>query len=265
MTDFRLKPDPSKVQQSQSGQIAAPVTDILRSPNGHRDRQALYGDALTILEDSGGWSYVQLSKDQYCGYVATTTIAPLTHATHFVSVPATHAYLEPDLKSPDQVSLSFNSKLTALGQHNGFTETALGFIPSQHLKPVGQFSSDLGEIAQLFLGTPYLWGGNSRWGIDCSGLVQAACLACDILCPGDSDQQMALLGDAVALKSDFRRNDLIFWKGHVAIVMESNLLIHANAQKMAVSFEPITDAIERIAKTDGPVLSHKRLPPSKAS
>jgi cell wall-associated NlpC family hydrolase len=263
MTDFRLRPDPSKVEHSQSGQICAPFTDIMRSPTGPRDRQALYGDAVTILAERDGWSYVQLKKDQYCGYVVTTDTAPLTQATHFVSAPATHTYLEPDMKSPDRQTLSFSSQLAALGQRNGFTETVLGFVPSQHLKAVGQISTDLGDVAHLFLGTPYLWGGNSRWGIDCSGLVQAACLACGIACPGDSDQQLALLGDPVLPQSDFRRNDLIFWKGHVAIVMERNLLIHANAHKMAVSFEPITDAIERIAKTDGPIIAHKRLSPSK--
>lgn len=265
MTDYRLTPDPAKVSQNHAGQITLPVTDICRSPAGPRDRQALYGDAVTVLAQAGAWSYVQLTKDGYCGYVTKTAIGPATKATHFVFAPATHAYLEPDLKSPDQASLSFGSQLTVLGQRNGFAQTALGHVPTQHISPVDTVSSDPAAVALLFLGTPYLWGGNSRWGIDCSGLVQAALLACGIPCPGDSDQQCALTGDLAAPQTGYRRNDLLFWKGHVALVLEADLMIHANAHKMAVTLEPISAAIDRIAKTDGPVTAHKRLAPSKWS
>lgn len=263
MTDFRLTPDPSRIKQNWPGQIAVPVTDLMRSPAGPRDRQALYGDAITVLTDDMGWSYVQLRKDNYCGYVQTSAIAPFIQATHSVSAPATHAYQEPNLKSPEQLSLSFGSKVSVSGQSNGFSETAVGHIPTQHLSPLGPISNDPGDIAHLFLGTPYLWGGNSRWGIDCSGLVQAACLACGIACPGDSDQQLALLGEPVSPEGSFQRNDFIFWQGHVALVLGPNLMIHANAHRMAVSLEPIDDAIKRIAQTDGPMTGHKRLNPSK--
>lgn len=265
MTDFRLSPDPAKVQQQQPAQIVIAVADLCRSPSGARDRQAIYGDALTVLAADDDWCYVQLGKDDYCGYIRETAIGPQSHATHFVSVPATHAYLKADFKSPDQVSVSFGSKITVLDHVAGFAETQIGYIPIQHLKPIDDLASDPADIARLFLGTPYLWGGNSRWGIDCSGLVQAAFLACGIPCPGDSDQQLAMVGYAPPAGTPYQRNDLLFWKGHVALVLEPDLMIHANAHKMAVTLEPITAALERIAKTDGLITGHKRLTSSKWS
>jgi cell wall-associated NlpC family hydrolase len=265
MTDFRLTPDPALVRQNEPGQIIVPVTDLCRVPAGPRDRQAIFGDHLTILAKVDGWCYVQLSKDGYCGFVAETAIGAQTRPTHTVSAPATHAYLKPDFKSPDQTSLTFGSQITVLGQDKGFARTTLGYIPMQHLSPIGTVASDLGDIAELFLGTPYLWGGNSRWGIDCSGLVQAACLACGIPCPGDSDQQLQLLGAHLPAESDFKRGDFLFWKGHIALVLKPDLLIHANAHKMAVTLEPISEAVDRIAKTDGAMTGHKRITSSKWS
>ncbi|SFS88873.1 Cell wall-associated hydrolase, NlpC family [Sulfitobacter marinus] len=263
MTDFRLTPDPSLVSQDEPGQIITPVTDLCRVPGGQRDRQAIYGDHLTVLAKMDGWSYVQLGKDGYCGYVSTRSIGAQVQPTHTVSAPATHAYLKPDFKSPDQISLSFGSQIRVLGYQDNFARTALGYIPMQHLNPVGTVASDLGNVAEQFLGTPYLWGGNSRWGIDCSGLVQAACLACRIACPGDSDHQLQQLGTHLPPGNDFKRGDFLCWKGHIALVLEPDLLIHANAHKMAVTLEPISAAIERIAKTDGAMTGHKRIASSK--
>lgn len=265
MTDYRLTPDPAKVTMQTACQIGVPVADICRAPKAPRDRQTIYGDILTVLGRDAGWCYVQLQKDGYCGHVPAAALAPPVPATHRVGVAATHAYQAADLKSPDQMSLTFGSRVQVTGAENRFARTDAGFIPLQHLWPIDTLATDPGDIAKLFLGTPYLWGGNSRCGIDCSGLVQAALLACGIDCPGDSDQQGQMVGQPLDKDTAFARHDLLFWKGHVALVLEPDLMIHANSHDMAVTLEPIAAAIQRIAATDGPLTAHRRLPPSKWS
>ena len=246
-----------------SARIGVPVADLLRAPDGARDRQLVYGEPVTVYEKHGGWSFLQAAKDGYAGYVPGTALTAPFQATHWVSAPATHAYTADDFKSPETLALSHGSRVQVLGGTGRFTgrflQTSLGFIPARHLSPLGAHADDPVAVAELFLGTPYLWGGNSRFGIDCSGLVQAALLACGVPCPGDSDMQEAELGEAVASDS-YQRGDLLFWKGHVAMVRDAETLIHANAHDMAVAVEPIAAAIARIqAQGDGPVTAHKRL------
>ena len=167
----------------------------------------------------------------------------------------------PDLKCPDPVAISLGCYLTIAWEEDRFARTVDGkFVFKDHLKPVNEPESDPVTVAERLLGTPYLWGGNSSTGIDCSGLVQAGCLACGIPCPGDSDLQNARLGKPLADTDPLQRGDLLFWKGHVAWVANPDLLLHANGFHMAVSYEPLHDAIARIeAQGEGPVISRKRL------
>ncbi|AHD02360.1 NlpC/P60 family protein [Leisingera methylohalidivorans] len=245
--------------EGTAARIGVPVADLLRAPDGARDRQLVYGEPVTVYEDRNGWSFLQAAKDSYVGYVPGTALTAPFEATHWVSAPATHCYSADDFKSPETQALSHGSRVQALGGTGRFLETNLGFIPARHLSPLGAHAADPAAVAELFLGTPYLWGGNSRFGIDCSGLVQAALLACGMPCPGDSGMQEAELGEAAASK-DYQRGDLLFWKGHVALVRDARTLIHANAHDMAVAIEPIEAAVERIqAQGDGPVTAHKRL------
>lgn len=246
------------MNRADPAQIVVPVADLCRAPQGPRDRQLVFGDAVTILGQDTDWHYVTAAKDGYCGFVRSHQLGPPISPTHIVTAPSTHAYKAADFKSPDLVSLTFASHIKASRETNGFIEMSEGFIPAQHLSATTHTFTDPASIAAGFLGTPYLWGGNSRWGIDCSGLIQAALLACGIPCPGDSDMQMSLGTDATG---PYKRNDLLFWKGHVALVSSHDTVIHSNAGAMATVYEPISDAIERIAtQGDGPVTAHRRLP-----
>lgn len=240
--------------------IARPVVDLLRSPSGPRDRQLLLGDEVSILQTKDGWVEVEAAKDGYRGFVAADAVQDTADPTHWVSAPATHTYVAEDFKSPERASFSFGSHLRVLREGERFSETDQGFVPKAHLRQISDPLSDPVAVAETLIGTPYLWGGNSRFGIDCSGLVQMSCLACGIPCPGDSGPQERNLGRPLPAGSAYRRGDLLFWKGHVAWVRDPDTLLHANVHAMAVALEPIGAAITRIAdQGDGPVTAHKRL------
>ncbi len=259
MTDRRLSPDPDKVDRAEPARIVVPVADLLSRPSGPRDRQLLFGEDVTILGQDASCAYIRAEKDGYHGFIAPHALGAPCQPTHRISAAATHIYSEPDLKSPDRMWLSFGSRITVTGESGKFVETAEGFVPVQHVAPSDRLETEPVSVAEIFLGTPYLWAGNSRAGIDCSGLVQAAWLACGLPCPGDSDLQMSALGQALPESTPPQRNDLFFWKGHVAVACDEDTLIHANAGYMAVVFEPVAEALARIgAQGDGPLLSHKR-------
>lgn len=260
MNDRRSSPDPARIDRSEPAGIKVPVADLLARPDGPRDRQLLYGEEVTILGLERDHAYVRASRDGYHGFVARASLGQPEGATHRVNAPATHVYSAPDLKSSDRMWLSFGSRIHSTGETGRFAETPDGFVPVQHLAPIETPETDPLDVARRFLGTPYLWGGNSCAGIDCSGLVQAALLACGISCPGDSDQQMATLGSDVPDDEPTRPGDLLFWKGHVALVHDDRRLLHANAYRMATVFEDIGDTLRRIdAQGEGPMLAHKRL------
>ncbi|MEL0437897.1 C40 family peptidase [Phycobacter sp. K97] len=245
---------------TSTARINRPVVDLLRARGGLRDRQLLYGETVTVLSHDSHWAEIRASKDGYTGHVEASALDAPLQATHWVTAPATHAYEAADFKSRDLCALSFGSRVRVRAQTDRFAETELGHIPKVHLSPIDTRLSDPVSVAESFLGTPYLWGGNSRFGIDCSGLVQAALLACGLPCPGDSGPQERELGTALPAGSSYQRGDLLFWKGHVALVRDPGSIIHANAHDMAVATEPLETAIARIASQgDGPVTAHKRL------
>lgn len=246
--------------EGERRRIVRPVVDLLAAPGGRRERQLLFGEEVLVYEDREDWSFVEAARDGYVGYVGSGALGEPAEATHIVAVPASHLYTAPDPKRPEVCGLSFGSRLRIVSAAGGFFETHDGsFVPKPHVRPANRPFADPATVAQLHFGTPYLWGGNSIWGVDCSGLVQAALLACGIPCPGDSDLQETL-GAELEEGAPLERGDLLFWKGHVAMAVDPATLVHANGFTMAVSYEPVAEAIARILATDGPVRARRRLP-----
>ena len=260
-TSLRGKVLADRFTEGEMARVVAPLADLLAAPDGARDRQFLLGARVLVLERRGGWAFVQRLQDGYVGYMAEADLGPDAAPTHRVAAPATPLYPAANLKLREIALLSLGAQLTIVGHAGHWAETDGGrFVPAMHLRPVDSVEPDPVTVAEAFLGTPYLWGGNSRNGIDCSGLVQAACRACGIACPADSDQQLARLGRLLADDEPLRRGDLVFWKGHVALMSDAETILHANGAAMAVTREPYARAVTRIlAAGEGPVIARKRL------
>ena len=256
-----------RFESGRLGQIVHPTTPLRIAPDFSRglETEALFGEVVTIFDEAEGWAWVQLARDGYVGYIPASAIrqGPLVAPTHRVQALGTFIYAAPDIKTPPLVHLPMNALVTVTNGDEKFLEVEQGgFVFARHVTTLDRPARDFVEIAERLIGTPYLWGGCTRIGIDCSGLVQSTLLAANIVAPRDSDMQMAELGSNVAITEDFDgldRGDLVFWRGHVGIMSDSVMMIHANAHHMAVVTEPLPEAAVRIAKTGGDVVAIKRL------
>lgn len=250
--------DAAEFSQGQMMRLSVPLADLRRAPLGPRDRQVLAGARLCVLDAQADMAYVQAEADGYCGWVPSTALGRDHPVTHRVRAPATLLYSAPDLKSPELGALSLNAQVQVTEVQGRFARTQAGWLPVQHLAALDQPAGDPVAVAETLLGVPYLWGGNSHAGLDCSALVQLALWACGRPCPGDSDLQERALGAPLPAGTAPLRGDLLFWRGHVAWVSAPDMILHANAHTMSVAFEPLAAAIARIA-AEGPVTAHIRL------
>jgi cell wall-associated NlpC family hydrolase len=243
-------------------EIINPQTPVRRAPMSDAPllTEALMGERVTIYEmTEEGWAWGQLENDNYVGWLAAGALmSPGLVRTHKVSALRTLAFIGPNIKLPPLQGLPFGAQLELQRVEGALALTSAGYVPFVHLVPIAAKETDFVAVAERFLHTPYLWGGKTSLGIDCSGLVQLALNACGIQCPRDSDMQEVALGKPVTL-SDARRGDLVFWKGHVAIARDADTLLHANAHHMAVTIEPIAEAVARIREGGSEMSSVKRL------
>jgi cell wall-associated NlpC family hydrolase len=248
-------------------EVVEPIAGLWRTPSheARLDTQALFGERVIVYETTDeGWAWGQLETDGYVGWFSANALrAPGRAPTHKVAVPRTLAFPGPDIKLPPAVALPMGAMLAIVRQEpredERFAVTANGWhLPVVHLAPIKARQPDFVAMAERFLSAPYLWGGKTSLGLDCSGLVQVALQAAGIACPRDSDMQELALGKLSSLAS-LRRGDLVFWKGHVAIARDGETFIHANAHHMMVVIEPVADAITRIKAAGSDIISVKRL------
>ncbi|MFG1339608.1 C40 family peptidase [Xanthobacter autotrophicus] len=243
--------------------VAVPVAPLRRRPasDAPLETQGLFGETVRVFEDDPeGWSWVQLEADRYVGYLPTEALAaPGAAPTHKVRALRTFLFPGPDIKLPPREALVLGSKVAVREVRGGFAVTPDGFLPVVHLAEPAEREGDFVAVAARFLGVPYLWGGRSSLGLDCSGLVQTALAATGVAAPRDSDMQEAALGKALPLDAEPRRGDLLFWPGHVGIVEAADTLLHANAFHMAVAREPLAEALARIAAAGLALRSIRRL------
>ena len=236
-------------------QCAAPSAAVRKAPQAQAEQldQVVFGEAFDVLDHKDGWLWGRARRDGYVGWVEAAAFAqPVLTPTHRVAAIRTYAYAEPDYKTAPLALLTLNALATVERREGGFAKIArTGWIAEPHLAVLDAFERDPVAVAERYLGAPYQWGGRESLGLDCSALVQQALYACGRGCPRDADMQAVQTGEAIDRAQGLRRGDLVFWEGHVGLMVDQDRIIHANAHHMAVAVEPLTEAVARNREPTG--------------
>lgn len=247
--------------------LVAPSAPVRREPRAESglETEALMGERVTVYDERDGYAWVQLGRDRYVGYLPSATLGAAGIApSHRVTALRTFLYPVPDLKAPPGAYLSMGAGVSPIDTAGDFVQIATGgYVFGHHIGPIEAAEPDFVSVAERLAGAPYLWGGKTSLGLDCSGLVQLALAMAGIEAPRDTDMQQAALGEPVRLAPDLSglaRGDLVFWRGHVGIMQDGTRLLHANGHHMTVASEPLARAEQRIRENSfGPITGIRRL------
>ncbi len=246
--------DAPRYAEGRAMRVIEASAPLRRSPQADAslETEALFGEDVTVYDEAEGWAWAQLDRDHYVGYLPRAALGTPTEPTHRVAALRTHAYPGPSIKLPPRLALSLGARLAVVRHEDDFAVTDEGLhLWARHLAELSAREPDFVAVAERFLEAPYLWGGRTSEGIDCSGLVQTALAAAGIDAPRDSDMLEAAMGAPVAVDGPRARGDLVFWKGHVGIMRDPLTLLHANGWHMNVVSEPLAEARARIAESGG--------------
>jgi cell wall-associated NlpC family hydrolase len=263
---LRGKVEAARFVEGWRRRIVESVAPVRRAPSHEAmlETEALYGEDILVFEENEGWAWAQLQRDSYVGFLPSSAVGPEATPTHKVVVLRSFVYPKPSIKAPPLTALPFGARVQIVATESEFSALADGgFLYARHVAPLEQFEPDFVAVAERFLEAPYLWGGRTAHGLDCSALIQTALAAVGRAAPRDSDMQEAELGSPIAFDetlAGLRRGDLVFWKGHIGVMGDDTTLLHASGWQMKVVSEPLAGVRDRYAaKGAGPITSIRRL------
>jgi hypothetical protein len=266
-TSLRDRVKASRYVEGEQRQVAQAVLPLRKEPrfDALLESEALLGEIVTVYDESEGWGWVQLARDNHVGYMPSDGLSRIiVEPTHRIAALRTYVFPAPDVKSPPLALLSLNAGIASKRSEGKFLVVDGAYVYAAHTRTREEHASDPVAIARRFLGAPYLWGGRTSVGLDCSGLVQLACEAANLPCPRDADMQSEELGLPLDLSSEkLSRGDLVFWDGHVGMMTSADRLLHANAFHMAVVEEQFAEAKDRISATGLEIIGARRLLPRR--